>query len=122
MLRTGVAVSEACALVEGLVRAEAGVGCGSTEPGFLSPTTEIRPVENPIARVRGDQTLVSPAGHEGDGRFAEAVRLNREHWVQAGRPISAETLRKRLRLGADTSRAWSRIIRAADRAAVCRSG
>lgn len=59
---------------------------------------------------------------EGDGRLAEAVRLNREHWTRTGRPISAETLRKQLHLGATTSRAWCRIIRAADRAAVCGPG
>lgn len=51
-------------------------------------------------------------------RFAEAVRLNREHWVQTGRPISVETLRRRMRLGAAKSCAWCRAIRAADYAAV----
>ena len=58
----------------------------------------------------------------GDGRFEEAVRLNREHWMETGRPISAETLRKRLRLSSGTSRRWCRMIRDADRAAVCRPG
>jgi Protein of unknown function (DUF2637) len=129
MLRTGVAVSEACTRVEELVCAEASSSPPvSTEPRLLSMTTDIAPVEKSATTSKppksaGDgQVLARQVVNDDDGRFAEAERLNREHWVQNGRPISAETLRKRLRLGAHTSRVWSRIIRAADKAAVCGSG
>lgn len=53
-------------------------------------------------------------------RFAEAVRLNQEHWERTGRPISAETLRKRMRLGSAKSRALCRAVRARSSSSVCR--
>jgi hypothetical protein len=55
-------------------------------------------------------------------RFAEAVLLNRQHWMDTGRPISAETLRQRLHVSADTSRELAGAVRAADRAAVIAAG
>ena len=58
---------------------------------------------------------------DGD-RFEEALRVNRQHWRETGRPASAETLRKRLRMGAEASRALARAVRAVDRAAVSAAG
>jgi hypothetical protein len=112
MLRTGVAISEACARVEELVGAQA----VNTRPVSDSAVDALK-----LATSIGDGCpgLLSQTVDEGDGRFVEAVRLNREHWIRTRRPISAETLRKRLHLGAETSRVWSRIVRAADRTAVC---
>ena len=67
-------------------------------------TTDIAPVEKSATTSKppmsaGDGQVLAPqVVNDDDGRFAEAERLNREHWAQYGQPISAETLRKRLRL------------------------
>jgi uncharacterized protein DUF2637 len=116
--RSGVDAADRCRGQRGMHPGR-GVGpCPGREhaacPGpDCPPSTPIAPIDD-----AGTASL-SHTMEKGDGRFAEAARLNREHWTQTGRPISAETLRKRLHLGARTSRAWSRIIRAADQAAVC---
>jgi hypothetical protein len=47
-----------------------------------------------------------------DGELVErACRADAEHWRRHGRPISAETLRKQLRVGATTSRALVARVR-----------
>lgn len=112
MLRTGVAVGEACARVEELVG-------GQAVDTRSDPAASVPMSMTTTSIGDDDPALSSQTVDESDGRFAEAMRLNREHWARTGRPISAETLRKRLHLSAATSRAWCRIIRAADRAAVC---
>jgi hypothetical protein len=115
MLRTGVAVDEACARVEELAGTH-----GVSSQSVLDVAV---PESTPTASIDDDgPVFLSQRVDENDGRSADAVRLNREHWTRTGRPISAETLRKRLHLGAATSRAWSRMIRTADRAAVCGPG
>lgn len=55
-------------------------------------------------------------------QFLQALRVNRKYWVDTGRPASAETLRKSLRIGAAQSRLLVRAVRARDRAAVCDAG
>jgi hypothetical protein len=114
MLRTGVAIDEARARVGELV--------GTPAVHTVSVADSAVAASTPATSIVGSSPLASPTVDDADGRFAEALRLNREHWTQAGRPISAETLRKRLHVGADTSRVWTRMIRAADRAAVCGPG
>lgn len=58
-----------------------------------------------VAGRRDLQPVVAPSGREPRDLLE--------------RPISAETLRKRLRLGAVKSRVWCHAIRAGDRDAVC---
>lgn len=126
MLRTGVGVEEACARVRASVGADrADVAatpiasapvCDCDDSASRRP---VRPAEPVASQGAHDTELGLIAGEVDQDRFAEAVRLNREHWVRTGRPISAATLRKRLRLGAAKSRSWCRAIRAEDRAAVC---
>lgn len=101
ILRSGVSSREACARVQALV------GDGSDDMG---------------EEVRGVGGLV---GGDGDGsgaldgaQFAEVMRLNEHHWAQAGRPVSAETVRKHLQVGATKARALTRAVREANRAAV----
>jgi hypothetical protein len=115
MLRTGVAVGEVFARVEELAGIR-GVNSRSVSGVAVPESLPTPSIDD------GGPGLLSQTVDGDDGRFAEAVRLNREHWTRTGRPISAETLRKRLHLGAATARVWSRMIRAADRAAVCGRG
>jgi hypothetical protein len=122
MLRTGLHVDEACAQVLATVRTTAAALPDQTGHGVLPVDVVLRAAILPEAGVLGKtatSTELAPIGLADHDRFAEAVRLNREHWAETGRPISAETLRRRLRLGAAKSRAWCRAIRAGDRAAVC---
>lgn len=118
MLRTGTHVEEAYERVVAEVPTRGSASIESSMP-------VVRPSSGVSADAVRDANLcctdglplrIEPADRE---RFDDAVRLDREHWAQSGRPISAETLRKRLRLGAVKSRAWCRAIRAGDRDAVC---
>jgi hypothetical protein len=123
MLRTGIAVSEAVARVQKLVGIDDAVETTRSE---LSDTLGAGP-RTPTERkapVTADQAS-TPAGafrseiaEANDDRFAEAMRLNRQHWMDTGRPISAETLRQRLHVSADISRGLIRAVREADRATV----
>lgn len=128
MLRTGVHVDEACARVRAPM---AMVDASAVGRPTASTCVD---GESTIAAARRDRAHAMPEPPPGSAsaaeppilggpvdrdRFAEAVRLNREHWEQTGRPISAETLRKRLRLGSARSRVVCRAVRAADRAVVC---
>jgi hypothetical protein len=95
---------------------------GDDRPDNVALQGGIHPVSELSADATNNAEPSLAVGRVDRDRFAEAVRLNREHWAQTGRPISAETLRKRLRLGAAKSRAWRHVIRAKDRAAVCDIG
>ncbi|TCO61879.1 uncharacterized protein DUF2637 [Actinocrispum wychmicini] len=131
LLRAGVHASDACARVLAAVQAEGAVAEMPSAPLTPAPgahsesTTEqstVHVVAESSRQVEREAVPQLPVGRADRGRFSEAVRLNREHWVRTGRPISAETLRKRLRLGAARSREWCRVIRAEDRVAVCGAG
>jgi hypothetical protein len=126
MLRTGTHVDEACRRVATLMKADSRREGTQTEAMANGPgdgCDEGRLVGRRLPRrfdvVATDVSPVQRVLPEDGGRFAVAVRLNREHWAETGRPISAETLRKRLRLGAAKSREWCRQIRDEDRAVVC---
>ncbi|WP_170160453.1 DUF2637 domain-containing protein [Prauserella muralis] len=112
MLQTGVSAFEACGRVRELVTGcDQGLGGGDAENSGLNHHPAIE-VSDPMAM-----------GHRGDGsmrdeRFQDAVRLNADHWARWGRPISAESLRKELRIGASKARALARAARAADAAAI----
>ncbi|MFC0112622.1 DUF2637 domain-containing protein [Kibdelosporangium aridum] len=45
----------------------------------------------------------------------EALRINERHWTERNRPVSAETLRKHLGVGAATARELTSTVRAMDR-------
>jgi hypothetical protein len=83
------------------------------------PTAELGEVDH-----RGiDVDLLDLAGGEaptGNDQFDEVVRINAHHWARCGRPVSAETVRKHLRVGADRARELTCAVRAADAAAVTR--
>lgn len=121
MLRTGVSVNEAVARVQKLVGIDDAVETArSVSPDTLGASA--RTSTERKARATADEALASAfrpeaAGANGD-RFAEAMRLNWQHWLDTGRPISAETLRQRLHVSADVSRGLVRAVREADRAAV----
>lgn len=105
MLRTGVSAAEACARVRVLAQADSArtdvvddAGADQAQPGH---------VQGPVV----DQE-----------RLREAMRLNEWHWATQGRPVSAETVRKHLGIGATGARALTRAVREMDRAAVSATG
>jgi hypothetical protein len=125
MLRTGVDVGEACDQVRALVDVEDDVDAVTTivrsrggAPESKHGASELRthvPASH-TSEVRTDDLPL--CGNEVDGRLEEALQLNRRHWIETGRPISAETLRKRLHISASASRDLTRVIRAADATAI----
>lgn len=48
---------------------------------------------------------------EKDALVVAACRLDTEHWEKHQRPISAETLRRELRVGSQRARALARVVR-----------
>lgn len=50
--------------------------------------------------------------------LAAAMRIDEDHWERRGRPVSAETVRKELRVGAAKARALVRVVRDMSRPAV----
>jgi hypothetical protein len=128
MLRVGVDIEEACSRVAELT-APSEDEVGAVRRAAVSDSGEA------VVTVAADAVMQEPmvagaavaieAAEElvvDEARFAAAIRLNREHWATTGRPVSAETLRKRLHMGAVPARALGKAVRAADRAAVCRTG
>ncbi|HEV3356751.1 MAG TPA: DUF2637 domain-containing protein [Pseudonocardiaceae bacterium] len=128
MLCAGVHVDEACARIRAAMEIEDPSPAGPMTASMRAGTNPLHATvrhdraraasASPSTTTSGVESQVLASGVDRD-RFAEAVRLNREHWVRTGRPISAETLRKRLRLGSARSRAICRAVRAVDRAVVC---
>ncbi|MFC0105474.1 hypothetical protein [Kibdelosporangium aridum] len=47
--------------------------------------------------------------------LAEALRINEHHWAQRNRPVSPETLRKQLHVGAARARELTSTVRTMDR-------
>ena len=112
------------------------IGWAEVGPHLLQAVHEIseHPQQEPVRQ--GDeiaqQTESTPTGHEGDNLertaegqnddvlaeyidgaslFAEACRLDTEHWHKHSRPIAAETLRRELRIGARPARELVRSVR-----------
>jgi hypothetical protein len=101
MLRTGVDVGEACEEVRALVGVdlEPAVTSGSRSPrgavhseGAVSEVSRMRVLASDSSSA--DAADLPPREDEVDGRLDEALQLNRRHWIEMGRQISAETLRK----------------------------
>lgn len=105
MLRTGVSAAEACARVRVLAQAD-GANSGMGDDAGAEHTR--------AGNVHG------PAIDQ--ERLREALQLNKRHWATTGRPASAETVRKHLRIGAAGARALTRAVREVDRAAVVTGG
>src|SRR5882757_9617012 len=105
MLRTGVSAAEACARVRVLAQADSISTGGVDDAG-------------------ADHTLAGNAHGPviDQERLREAMRLNEWHWAAKGRPVSAETVRKHLGIGATGARALTRAVREMDRAAVGAGG
>jgi hypothetical protein len=107
MLRSGLFVEEAFARVDALL------------------LKEVQEVTRPVADdeiglsagegVAGEKSgVVAVEGNQ----FQEVIRINERHWARCGRPVSAETVRKHLRVGAARARALTHAARAADIEAV----
>jgi hypothetical protein len=130
MLRNGAGANEACehvrALVdvaervESVVPPNSGAHRGATyvESRALGERQAGVPVNCSPSMPAGDPAVIVT---DVDDRFDEARQLNRRHWMETGRPISAETLRQRLHIGASASRDLIRAVRAADRVAILES-
>jgi hypothetical protein len=103
----------------GLIRELGAVGslaaCGASE---FDPA-ELVAVPNPgtcpeveNAALEPRVTAAGPGANLNAELLERARREDFEHWERHRRPISAETLRKRLRVGAKTSRALVEVVRA----------
>lgn len=96
----------------------------STESGEASPSLEApkeaddvparRTVVNnaPGHSANSDEAGSEvPHGEDGDALIGEAYRLDTEHWNLYQRPISADTLRRKLSIGSTRARTLTRHIR-----------
>ncbi|MFC9250417.1 hypothetical protein [Amycolatopsis thailandensis] len=103
----------------GLLRA---LSLANSEVGRQQPTRypSVTPKGDSLKQEASDQVLqcgkqARQAGHGAenldDELLDQARRADNEHWRRYGRPISAETLRKQLRVGAKTSRALVTVVR-----------
>jgi hypothetical protein len=101
MLRTGPFVDEACTRVEAMISDD-----GRDDADLWGDTQ--------------DDVAFDAEGGARDDQFAEVVRINERQWERCGRAVSAETVRKQLRVGADRARAMTRAVRASDAAAITR--
>lgn len=130
MLRTGVNVAEACDQVRALVDAD-----DHGDPAAIVARSHERAASSELGKSETLSAHVSASNSssirtddppmrvdEVADRLDEALRLNRRHWLEVGRPISAETLRQRLHISADASRDLTRAVRATDRAAILAVG
>lgn len=121
MLRTGVDVRDACARVRVLAGCEQATA--ATAPPVGSAREAVRPGGGSDEHRPGTGSLPElPERAMSQGQLSQALQVNRQHWADTGRPVSAETLRKRLRIGAAQSRMLVRELRARDRATVCNAG
>ena len=126
MLRTGVDVGEACERVRALVDvddcAEPAETLGSKPHGRVTQlelgVAEVLPTRVPASGSSSARAEAPQHVDEVHDRLDEALQLNRRHWMETGRPISAETLRQRLHISANASRDLTRAVRASDHAAI----
>lgn len=70
-----------------------------------------RTVVNNMPGHSTEADSAEPYGEEGDPLCEEAYRLDAEHWNLYQRPISADTLRRKLSIGSKRARALTRNIR-----------
>jgi hypothetical protein len=115
MLRTGMSADEVGVRVRSLVE---GKSENATKPADsaadLASELGVRE-EKPHAVGRAARL---GEGGIDDALFAQVMRINEHHWARSGRPVSAETVRKQLRIGAEQARVLTRAVRAANRAVI----
>ncbi|WP_410583852.1 hypothetical protein [Amycolatopsis sp. lyj-108] len=96
------------------------IGWSEVGPGLLQALPDLRKdVQSPAVVVSvnsakeglSDRSIVAPAGLD-DGLVKRAKLLDAQHRELHQRPISAEALRKALGVGAERSRALTRLVRA----------
>src|SRR5207237_3383461 len=76
------------------------------------PSFRHSPVNNTAGqRDDGTSAEVWAGAEDEDPLVVDACRLDAEHWEKHQRPISAETLRRELRVGSRRSRALARAVR-----------
>jgi len=112
MLRNRATVDQACSRVLAMVQDS---GRASSSDDDVRRSAETR---QPPATSSGSDAAdgLVTAGVD-PARFLAAMRLNRRHWAAKGRPVSAETVRKQLGIGAAGARMLTRAVREADRVA-----
>ncbi|MGW4057782.1 hypothetical protein ACWEGE_05860 [Amycolatopsis sp. NPDC004747] len=104
----------------GLLRALTAVNADSESVRSAAASSDVQP-DSANREMRG--RVVQPGFEELETAMARvscldeelverALRADAEHWRRHGRPISAETLRKQLRVGATTSRTLVARVRA----------
>lgn len=97
---------------------------GSTEPDGASQPLEASKVAEDVPASctavnnmpghdidNADASLQAPRGEDGDPLREKAYRLDAEHWNLYQRPISADTLRRKLSIGSTRARTLTRQIR-----------
>jgi hypothetical protein len=107
MLGFGPFVQEACAQVDKIVGSNNETATTSV---VLSAIDSGLPGEVSAEWTSAGKVVVD------DGQLEVAMRLNERHWAERNRPVSAETLRKSLRVGAVRARELTSAIRAMDKA------
>jgi Protein of unknown function (DUF2637) len=76
-------------------------GCARVE---LLICDDVSSVDNRLAISNDDSAAVPKGGERGIDELEEVARLNQLHWARCGRPVSAETVRKQLQIGAARAR------------------
>jgi hypothetical protein len=103
MLDVPLFADEGCSRIEGLVKvARAALSVEGTLPSDGAPSGIL---SDPDCAKERDQ-------------LEEVERMNQLHWAQWGRPVSAETVRKQLQVGAARARALTRTAREKHRVAM----
>lgn len=105
MLNTAQYVEEAHARVQAMIEQDESIASPSFASDISQPERDKDEPDTP------DHNLDT-----GDSHLQQAMRINEHHWSQRNRPVSAETLRKQLHVGAATARKLTSTIRDMDRA------
>ncbi|MFC0105468.1 DUF2637 domain-containing protein [Kibdelosporangium aridum] len=56
--------------------------------------------------------------NDSDKQLDEVIKINEQHWATRNRPVSADTVREQLRIGAARARELTRTVRAMDKARI----
>jgi hypothetical protein len=108
ILRTGILTAEASACISKLIE--------SVDLPIVSVLAIDESADDTVQQVQGREAAASEAEME-RRQFEDVVVINKRHWERYGRPVSAETVRKQLRVGSGRARSLTRAVRAAQAAA-----